>query len=75
MIFILSASLAISQPSSEASPEETGFMFVTTPESLTAAPTGECQELARYLDCVSGRRRTSSSSSTPPGAWARRSTR
>ena len=56
MIFILSASLAISQPSSEASPEETGFMFVTTPESLTAAPTGECQELARYLDCVSGKK-------------------
>jgi len=56
MIFILSASLAASQPTPEVSPEEAGFLLVTTPESLTADPTGECQELAGYLDCVSGKK-------------------
>jgi hypothetical protein len=56
ILFALYASPAISQPSSEVPPEEVAFLEVTTPEALVGTPTGVCQELQRYMDCVSGKK-------------------
>ncbi len=56
ILFVLSVSPAISQPPSEVPAENRTFISVRTLESLTAAQTGECQELQRYMDCVSGKK-------------------
>jgi len=56
ILFVLYAAPAVSQPLSEVSPEKVTFMAVTTPEALEEAPTAECLELQRYMDCVSGKK-------------------
>jgi len=61
MLLTLIVPLAVSQPPPELvetpmKVSERTFLAVTTLESLTAAPTDICQELQRYLDCVSAKK-------------------
>jgi len=65
MLLVLVAPSVMSQPPPEAEElkitpidlsERPSFVAITTLESLAAAPSGICQELQEYLDCVSSKK-------------------